>query len=55
MNGHGLCAGCNCMAGNKVKGIYGTWIGIRNGCLSVGTKVGVLMTIALLSASGLRG
>jgi hypothetical protein len=50
-----LCVGCNCMAGSKVKGICGNWIGIRNGCWSVGMKVGVMMTIAMLGASGMYG
>jgi hypothetical protein len=43
------------MAGSKAKGIYGNWIGIQNLCWSVGTKVGVMMMIAMLGASGMYG
>jgi hypothetical protein len=43
------------MAGSKVKGICGNWIGIQNVCQSVGTKVGVMMTITMLDASGMYG
>jgi hypothetical protein len=43
------------MAGSKAKCIYGNWIDIRNGCWSVGTKVGVMMMIAMLGVSGMYG
>jgi hypothetical protein len=43
------------MAGSKAKGIYDNWIGIWNECWSVGTTVGVTMTIAMLGASGMYG
>jgi hypothetical protein len=43
------------MAGSKAKGICGNWIGIRNGCCCVCMKIGVMMTIVILGASGLYG
>jgi hypothetical protein len=43
------------MAGSKAEGTCGNWIGIQNGCWSVGTMVGVMMTITMLSASRMCG
>jgi hypothetical protein len=43
------------MAGSWAKDICGNWIGIRNGCWSVGMKVGVTISIAMLGASGVYG
>jgi hypothetical protein len=43
------------MAGSMVKDICGNWIGIRNECWGVGTKVSLKMIIAMLDASGICG
>jgi hypothetical protein len=43
------------MASCNVKGIYGNWIGIQNGCWSVGMEVGVMMMIVILDASRMYG
>jgi hypothetical protein len=43
------------MAGSRVNGICGNWIRIRNGCWSVGTKVGVMIMIVMLGVSGMYG
>jgi hypothetical protein len=43
------------MAGSMAKDIYDSWAGIRNGCCGVGTKVGLMMMIVMLDASGMCG
>jgi hypothetical protein len=43
------------MASSKVKGICGNCIDIQNERWSDGTKVGVMMAIAMLGASGMYG
>jgi hypothetical protein len=47
----GLCVGYSCMVGNMAKGIYGSWTSILNGSWSVGTKVDLMMMIAMFHDS----
>jgi hypothetical protein len=53
--GFGLYVGCSCMAGNMMKDICGSWVGIRNECYITGTKAGLRMMIAMDDANGVCG
>jgi hypothetical protein len=47
--------GYSCMAGNMVKDICDSLIGIQNECCDAGTKVGLRMMIAMVDANVMCG
>jgi hypothetical protein len=53
--GFGLHVGYSCMAGNMVKDICDSLIGIQNECCDAGTKVGLRMMIAMVDANVMCG